>query len=202
MVTPGVTTRNPRVNRELPGRRTALMVCQATTIAMTVVLPAPVASFRASRASPGFASSLACSRSSRIFRSSRPSCGATSVSQMTVSTASTWQKNGRMSPKWWLRQCRSSRAVSGVTRHEAGSGSSRQRSTRWRTLLMNAVRSYCWVSDSSACAGASKTIFCCPCFCFLGLGIGVMNATCRRLSTTRFVGCPLASSSQWREGYS
>ena len=30
----------------LPGRRTALIVCQAISIAMTVVLPAPVASFK------------------------------------------------------------------------------------------------------------------------------------------------------------
>ena len=190
------------MNRVLPGRRTALMVCQATTIAMTVVLPAPVASFRASRASPGFASSLAALRSSRIFRSSRPSCGATSVSQMRVSTASTWQKNGRMSPKWWLRQCRRSRAVSGVTRHAAGSGSPRQRSTRWRTLLMNAVRSYCCSPASSASAALSKTIWRCCSFCFRGFGMGVMNATWRRVSTTRFVGWPLASSSQCREGYS
>ena len=29
-VTPGVATRKPRVNRRLPGRRTALIVCQAT----------------------------------------------------------------------------------------------------------------------------------------------------------------------------
>ena len=44
---PGATTRNPRVNFLLFGRRTALMVCQAISIAMTVVLPAPVASFSA-----------------------------------------------------------------------------------------------------------------------------------------------------------
>ena len=61
MVTPGVTTRKPRVNRRLPGRRTELIVCQAMSIAMTVVLPAPVASFSASRARPGLAPSLAAS---------------------------------------------------------------------------------------------------------------------------------------------
>ena len=44
-----------------------------------------------------------------------PGWGATSVSQMSVSTASTWQKNGRMLLKLWCRQCWSSRAVSGVT---------------------------------------------------------------------------------------
>ena len=49
MVKPGVTMRKPRVKCLLPGRRTALSVCQAISIAMTVVLPAPVASFSASR---------------------------------------------------------------------------------------------------------------------------------------------------------
>src|SRR3546814_9576447 len=49
MVMPGATTRKPRVNRLLVGRRTALTVCQAISMAITVVLPAPVASFRASR---------------------------------------------------------------------------------------------------------------------------------------------------------
>ncbi len=65
MVRPGVTTRKPRVNCVLPGRRTALMVCQAMIIAMTVVLPAPVASFKARRISSGFASWLALARCSR-----------------------------------------------------------------------------------------------------------------------------------------
>ena len=50
----------------LPGRRTALIVCQAISIAMTVVLPAPVASFRARRSSSGLASLLAAARCSRI----------------------------------------------------------------------------------------------------------------------------------------
>ena len=78
----------------LPGRRTALIVCQAMSMAMTVVLPAPVASFSASRISSGLASLLAAAR----WSSSRLpllDCGATSVSQIAVSTASTWQKNGR-----------------------------------------------------------------------------------------------------------
>ena len=72
MVSPGVTTRNPRVNRGLPGRRTAFTVCQAMSIAMTVVLPAPVASLRAIRGSPAFASSLANWRRSRNAFASRP----------------------------------------------------------------------------------------------------------------------------------
>ena len=62
MVRPGVTIRNPRVNRRLPGRRTALTTCHAMSMAMTVVLPAPVASLSASRERPGFACSLAAAR--------------------------------------------------------------------------------------------------------------------------------------------
>ena len=65
MVRPGATTRKPRVNLLLPGRRTALIVCQAMIIAMTVVLPAPVASFSARRISSGLASLLALARCSR-----------------------------------------------------------------------------------------------------------------------------------------
>ena len=72
----------------LPGRRTALTVCQAMSMAMTVVLPAPVASFSARRESSGFASALAVARCSRNFFP-LAACGATSVSQMAVSTAST-----------------------------------------------------------------------------------------------------------------
>jgi hypothetical protein len=49
-------------------------------------------------------------------------CGATSVSQIAVSTASTWQKNGRTPPNLWCRQCWSSRAVSGVTCHWLAAG--------------------------------------------------------------------------------
>jgi hypothetical protein len=50
---PGANDQKPRVNFLLLGRRTALMVCQAMSIAMTVVLPAPVASFRARRSEFG-----------------------------------------------------------------------------------------------------------------------------------------------------
>ena len=78
----------------LLGRRTAFTVCQAISIAITVVLPAPVASLSAMRKSSGLASLLTDSNRSRILRPSR-SLGATSMSQITVSTASNWQKKGR-----------------------------------------------------------------------------------------------------------
>ncbi len=95
MVMPGVTTRKPRVNRLLFGWRTAFTVCQAISIAITVVLPLPVAIFIASRSSSGFAWTLAPSMWSKNFLPRGPSPGATSVSQIIVSTASTWQKKGR-----------------------------------------------------------------------------------------------------------
>ena len=72
MVRPGATTRNPRVNRLLLGRRTALTVCQAMSIAITVVLPAPVASFSAKRVSSGLASRLALFRLARSGRTAPP----------------------------------------------------------------------------------------------------------------------------------
>lgn len=57
--TPLLEMRNPRVKRLLVLRRTQLMVCHAISIAITVVLPAPVASLQASRERPGLAASLA-----------------------------------------------------------------------------------------------------------------------------------------------
>ncbi len=88
MVKPGAQIRKPRVKFLLVGRRTALMVCQAISMAMTVVLPAPVASFSAKRISSGLASLLALARcSSKILPFLV--CGETSVSQMAVSAAST-----------------------------------------------------------------------------------------------------------------
>lgn len=69
------------------------MACQAISIAITVVFPLPVAIFIASRNSVGLASSL-----SLAIWSSSPRVaarrGATSVSQIIVSTASIWQKKG------------------------------------------------------------------------------------------------------------
>ena len=73
---PGVTTRKPPVNLRLWGRRTALMVCQAINIAMTVVFPAPVANLRADRDRSGLASLLAFARWSRNPLPTRPVCGA------------------------------------------------------------------------------------------------------------------------------
>lgn len=80
--------RNPRVKVLLPGLRTALIVCQAMSMAMTVVLPAPVASLSARRMRSGLASLLTLARSERM-RFPETDLGATSVSQMAVSTAST-----------------------------------------------------------------------------------------------------------------
>ena len=91
------------MNRRLVGLRTALIVCHAMSMAMTVVLPVPVAILRAIRERPGLASSLACFM---CCKRSRPGFEwrATSVSQMAVSTASIWQKKGLMLEKRCDRQ--------------------------------------------------------------------------------------------------
>ena len=68
---------------------------------MTVVLPAPVASLRARRISSGLASRLASLEVFEEALAGLAEFGATSVSQMAVSTASIWQKNGRMPLKLW-----------------------------------------------------------------------------------------------------
>ena len=94
-------TRNPRVKFLLAGRRTALIVCHAMSIAITVVFPAPVASLSARRINSGLASWLALASCSRKALPVLPVLDATSVSQMAVSTASIWQKNGRMLLNLW-----------------------------------------------------------------------------------------------------
>ena len=66
------------------------------SIAITVVFPAPVASFSAIRVGrSGLASPFARAIQSRMSLPAFPALGATSVNQMAVSTASIWQKNGR-----------------------------------------------------------------------------------------------------------
>ncbi len=202
---PGVTIRKPRVNFLLVGRRTALIVCQAISIAITVVLPVPVAIFSARRISSGFASLLAFPRCLRKPFSLLPDFGATSVSQMAVSIASTWQKNGRISLNLWWRQCWIRRAVSGVTFQSFGFFKVRHLSTSWRRALMIGVGSYCCSfveiplpssKTNSCCLGASLFLR------FLGFGIGVINFALRRFSIIRCVGWPWSSSSQCRAGYS
>ena len=80
---PGATIKKRSVKRvEL---RAVFRVCHAISMAMTVVLPAPVASLSAIRGSSGF---IARSRS----LSAR---GAISDNQIAVSAASIWQKNSR-----------------------------------------------------------------------------------------------------------
>jgi len=181
MVMPGATIRNPRVNFELVGRRTLFNVCQAITMAMTVVLPAPVASFRARRLRPGFAPWFAASMCSRNLSPFLPICGATSVSQIAVSTASTWQKKGRISLNLWCRQCLSRRWVSGVTFQSDGSGIWRQRSTSSRSALM--IVAFAYRSSSPEIASSIASSDCWPPVCRLARGMGVMKSARRRAST-------------------
>jgi hypothetical protein len=190
------------VNFELPERRVALTVCHAINIAITVVFPAPVANLSASRKSSGFASAFAFLRYSINRVPILPILGATSASQIAVSTASTWQKNGRMSVNGYVRQCFSSRSVSGVTSQSFGFGNARQRSTCTRSSLMTvAVRSYCCLAVEMPVPLSSARLCCCPRpFCLRGFGMGVMNSALRRVSTIFPVGWPESSSSQCSRG--
>ena len=77
MVMPGATMRNESLNRASCGASSLLSACQAMSIAMTTVLPLPVAILKAMRSRPGFAPSLA-SRS-RVSRYGLPNLGAYSV---------------------------------------------------------------------------------------------------------------------------
>ena len=118
MVIPGATTRTDLVKRR-DRPRAALSACQAMSMAMTVVLPAPVASLNATRSMSGLGSAgttaslgrwtiaFASASRSRNQRPVLPLLGATSVSQIAASTASSWQKNGRIwrvSSAWIARQ--------------------------------------------------------------------------------------------------
>ena len=203
MVMPGATTRKPREKLLLLGWRTAFTVCHAMSMAMTVVLPAPVASLSARRISSGFAWAFAPSRCAANFAARAPSLGATSASQIAVSTASTWQKKGRTLLKSRSRrQCCNNRAVSGDTSHCSGLGRARHASTKPRTSLMIGVGLYSCSSEESP-SPAPRTICVWPRSAarrFFGLGTGVIRSERRRPSTTRVVGCPSVSSSQWRRG--
>ncbi len=109
---PGVTTRKRLVNRASRGLCTLFSVCQATSIAITTVLPAPVAIFRATRGRPELCWEL-CS-ASRGRQSVKPSRPATSARKIAVSAASRWQNRTRSS-RVGSAQCSSSLRVVGVT---------------------------------------------------------------------------------------
>ena len=205
MVIPGVTMRKVRVKRELVGWRTAFTVCQAISMAITIVLPAPVANLSATRSSPGFASSFARAKCSRTSFARRDA-GATSVSQIIVSAASTWQKNGRRPYRDGFCQCSSSISDSGVRPRDPGCRR-RQRATSSRTPLMITARSAydCSIVESPS---APKSSFACrpPCRPPFpprrGFGTGLTKSALRRLSTTRPVGWPSWSSCQCSRGNS
>jgi hypothetical protein len=110
------------------GFATLLRMCQAMVMAMTMVLPVPVAILQhRRRKSPP---------SPRISMPTRSAAGA-SISQMSVSTASSWQKkNRRRSNSSGSRQCASSRLVMLVT---PGYPASRQALTRGRIRLTKGI---------------------------------------------------------------
>ena len=108
-----------------------------------------------------------------------------------------------MPPNLWCRQCRSKRAVSGVTCHWLGLGKDRQESTFWRTRGMMDVGSYCCAAVESPLPSSNTKPGCAAlALRFFGLGIGVMNFALRRCGVIFCVGWPSSSSSQCRDGYS
>ena len=86
-MSPGATIKNPLENFLLSGCRTALATCQAMIIAITVVLPAPVANFSAMRIRSGLESLFEASSNDNIALPELV-LGATSVSHIAVSAAS------------------------------------------------------------------------------------------------------------------
>ena len=110
---PGVMMRNRLANRASRGLCALFSVCQAISIAITTVLPAPVAIFSAIRGSPELCSAFCSdSRGRQLVNPSRP---ATSARKIAVSAASRWQNRTRFS-RVSSAQWRNSFRVVGVTR--------------------------------------------------------------------------------------
>ncbi len=190
MVMPGATSKKASVNIFDCGRRALLIACHAISIAMTVVLPAPVASFRARRNRPGFEPSLCCRKYSRCLAWTG-FFGATSVNQISVSAASTWQKNSGRS-RSVARQCFSKRAVSYVT-PQLASGELRHWSTSARMAL---TRSFARRSD----ARSSRISSCWPPLARFEVATATMYSDRRRPSFFSPVGIPSSESAQCRSG--
>ena len=205
MVMPGVTTRKLRVNRELCGRRTALTVCQAISIAMTVVLPAPVASLRANRGRSGLASRFGAGQmveeipagAARLRRHlGEPDGG---LDRLDLAEEGPDAAETVMPPV--LQQAggfRGHAPLVGVG--EAAPG------IDLPAYLVDDDRKVVLLPPSASFRDASSnTRLACSAAAprrFLGLGMGLMKETRRRASRMRFVSWPLSSSSQWRDGYS
>ena len=158
-----------------------LTACQTISIAITIVLPAPVAIFSAIRGTPSFHSALArpslrsTSRHSSRFRLS--SCGPASCSQIAVSTASRCAKNGRGSASSEFQKSSSRR----VRCPAPGQPASRQAATSRRIWLIVP-------NGSLASAGLSAP------------GIASRSELGRRPSRSASVAMLSASSAQCRVG--
>ena len=88
---PWVTTRKRLVKRASRGLCAWFSVCQAMSIAMTTVLPEPVAIFNAVRGRPELCTAFASSRRRRQSVPDHRPRPATSARKIAVSAASLWQ---------------------------------------------------------------------------------------------------------------
>ncbi len=91
---PGVTIRNVSEKRLSCGLASLFRACQAINMAMTTVLPEPVAILKAMRYRSGFLASFASRRWFSIQGWLRP---AISARKMAVLSASIWQKKSGFS---------------------------------------------------------------------------------------------------------
>ena len=168
---PGVTIRKPRLNRLLVGERTALTVCQAISIAITVVLPLPVAIFRAMRSSSGLACSFA------------PLDVLPELGVALLPARDLGQPDDRLDRLDLAEErphaleivaaasASASRAVAGVTPQSAGFGSARHDATCERISLMIGVGLYSCSSVERPSSSLKTRLSCFASFffCFLGL---------------------------------
>ena len=186
----------------LPGRRTALIVCQAISMAMTVVLPAPVASFSASRISSGLASLLAAARWSRMrlpLCRLRRDLGQPDRRLDRLDLAEERPHAAELVVPPVLQQpgcLRGDLPLAGVRQlppcvHVAAD------------LVDDRGRIVLLLLGREALALVEHEVRLCGGLCASSaLGIGVMNSARRRFSTICCVGWPVSSSSQCRRGYS
>ena len=185
---PGVTTRKRFAKRASDGAITLLIACQAISIAITTVLPVPVAIFRPTRGRPALCSALTGSRRRAVVGRAVPPgdlgqedrC----LGRLALAEEDRILAVGSRSPVGEeLAACRASRRSSCSARH---------RSTSRRMSLISEF-------SSTRSPVASKSSACCSPAPLLGFGTGMKDSLGRRPSLISPVG-PRSPSSKCRSG--
>ena len=189
---PGVTTRNRLVNRASRGLWAWFSVCHATSIAITTVLPEPVAIFSAVRGNSALWTAFASSTRRRQSVPDRLRRPATSARKIAVSAASRWQNSTRSSPRPGSDQCCSSLRVIGVTLSYVRRHVSRARRTSLIRLFCSR-RSPVTSKSRLSCAAAPRSL--------RDAGTGIHDSLGRRPALIAPVG-PDGPISKYRSGAS